>query len=152
MPTKSVAAEIMEVGRKGGGKHWTEAQVLARKAAADKVKRAKPAKLVAPGWLSSAAKKIWEEKIKQVRGLKAANELLDVLDTEMLAIYCDATVRYQDCAKIVKKTPDDLKELQAWSRILKDYAEKLGFTPSARARLVKKIADKPQDDFGSNFD
>ena len=152
MATRTVTAEVMDVGRKGGGKHWTAAEVAARQAAAEKLKRKKESQLTPPTWLGKEARKIWDGKIKQVNGLKAANELLDVLDTELLAVFCDATVRYQDCAQIAKKTPEDIKELQAWSRIVKDYAEKLGFTPSARARLVKKIAEKTEDDFGSKFD
>lgn len=152
MPTKTVAAETMEVGRKGGGKHWTSSEVESRQEAADKLKRKNKIELEPPSWLGKEAKKIWQAKIAQVKGLNAANELLDVLDTELLAVYCDATVRYQDCAQISKKTTDDIKELQAWSRILKEYAEKLGFTPSARARLVKKIADKGKDNFGRKFD
>lgn len=152
MPTKTVAAETMGVGRKGGGKHWTASEIESRKEAAEKLKRKQQAVLEPPSWLSKEALKVWHAKIDQVNGLKAANELLDVLDTELLAVYCDATVRYQDCAQIRKKSPDDIKELQAWSRILKDYAEKLGFTPNARARLVKKISDKDKDKFGSKFD
>ncbi len=142
----------MQIGKKNGGKHWTEAEVAARQEAAEKLKREKAAALKPPGWLSKPALAVWHEKIKQVAGLKSANELLDVLDTELLAVYCDAYVRYQDTARITKKSPDDIKELQAWSRILNAYAEKLGFTPSARARLVKKIADKKEDQFGSRFD
>ena len=152
MPTKSVAAETMEIGRKGGGKHWTEAEIKTRQDAAAKLKRKAPSKLTPPDWLSKDARKIWDVKIAQVQGLKAANELLDVLDTEMLAVYCDAMVHYQNCTMIEKMSVDDIRELQAWSRIVKDYAEKLGFTPSARARLVKKIADKSKDNFGSKFD
>lgn len=152
MATKTVAAETMTVGRKGGGKHWTTSEVESRKEAADKLKRKETVTLQPPAWLGAEALIIWHAKIEQVNGLKAANELLDVLDTELLAVFCDATVRYQDCAQIPKKTSDDIKELQAWSRILKDYAEKLGFTPNARARLVKKIAEKGQDNFGSKFD
>jgi phage terminase small subunit len=152
MPTKSVSAATMGVGKKNGGKHWTTSEVTARAEAAEKLKRTTQSMLTPPVWLNKQALGVWRAKIEQVNGLKAANELLDVLDTEMLAVYCDATVRYQDCANIIKKTPDDIKELQAWSRILKDYAEKLGFTPSARARLVKRIAEKPQDGFGSKFD
>lgn len=153
MPTKAVAAETMEIGRKGGGKHWTESEVSARQKVADGMKRKTKIKIKPPDWLSEKAKKLFLEKIMQVNGLNAANELLDVLDTEILAHYCDAAIRYQECAQIGKKTSDDLKELQAWSRILKDYAEKLGFTPSARARLVKKLAeDKGKDKFGSKFD
>lgn len=152
MATRSVSADTMEVGKKGSGKHWTAAEVESRQQAADKLKRKSKAELEPPSWLGKKALEIWKTKIAQVNGLKSANELLDVLDTELLAVYCDATVRYQECAQIVKKTSDDIKELQAWSRILKDYAEKLGFTPSARARLVKKIAEKGKDTFGSSFD
>lgn len=152
MPTRAVAAETMAVGRKGGGKHWTESEIAARQNAAGKLARTKRAKLIPPDWLSKEARNVWDQKIAQVDGIKAANELLDVLDTELLAVYCDSYVQYMNAARIEKKTSDDIKELQAWSRILKDYAERLGFTPSARARLVKKIADKNKDKFGSKFD
>ena len=54
MRSKIVAAETMEVGKKGGGKHWTAAQVAARKKAAEKVRR-KKVQLIAPDWLSSGA-------------------------------------------------------------------------------------------------
>ena len=147
MPTQTVAAETMAIGKKNGGKHWTEAEVRARQEAADKIKREKPSPLNPPDWLSKDAIKLWKEKISQVAGLKAATELLDVLDTELLAMYCDAVVQYRDTAQKKQKTPDDVKEMQAWSRIIRDCAEKLGFTPSARARLVKKIAEKKKNKF-----
>lgn len=163
MATKTVSAETMEIGRKGGGKHWTDAEVSARKEAADKLKRKLPAKLNPPDWLSKDAITLWNEKIIQVAGLKAANALLDVLDTELLAMYCDAVVQYRDIAKpqtdsdgnqkAKTLSTDDVKALQAWSRIIRDCAEKLGFTPSARARLVKKIADEGKgNSFGKKFD
>jgi phage terminase small subunit len=152
MSTKAVSAETMEIGSKGTGKHWTAAEVDARQQAADKLKRKKKAKLAPPGWLSDEAREVWKQKLKQVKGLRAANELLDELDTEMLAMYCDAYVRYRQTAKIINKTTDDIKELQAWARIIGAYAEKLGFNPSSRARLVKKIADGKPSKFGSKFD
>lgn len=161
MPTKAVSVETMGIGRKGGGKHWTDAEIAARQKAADKLKRKRPAKLTPPEWLSKDSITLWNEKLSQVAGLKAANELLDVLDTELLAMYCDAVVQYRDIAraKIDPNTKrskilstDDVKALQAWSRIVRDCAEKLGFTPSARARLIKKIADEGKDIFGKKFD
>lgn len=142
----------MEIGKKGGGKHWTATELDARQQAADKLKRRKSKALTPPEWLSKDAVALWAEKLTQVAGLKAANELLDVLDTELLAMYCDAVIQYRDLAAAKTKTPDDMKAMQAWSRIIRDCAEKLGFTPSARARLVKKIADKNMDKFGSKFD
>lgn len=153
MPTKAVAAETMQVGKKGKGKHWTKAQIDARQAAADQIKRESPSKLMPPEWLSADALAIWKRKLVEVEGLKSSEALLDDLDAEMLAVYCDAYVQYQNAARIKRKSTDDVKELQAWSRIISSYADKLGFTPSARARLVKKIADnKNTDPFGANFD
>lgn len=152
MVTKAVSAETMEIGKKGTGKHWTEAEVAARQEAADKLKRKKAADLKPPDWLSKDALAIWREKLKQVAGLNASNALLDVLDTELLAVYCDAYVQYRDTATKKKKEPNDIKDLQAWSRIIQNYAERLGFTPSARARLVKKLADDKPDNFGKQFD
>lgn len=142
----------MEIGKKGEGKHWTAAEVAARRDAAEKIKRKKPVQLKPPEWLSKDALEIWIQKLDQVAGLNAANDLLDVLDTEMLAVYCDAYVQYRETAKRSLKTELDVKELQAWSRIIGAYAEKLGFNPSARARLVKKRADAHQDKFGKQFD
>ena len=50
----------------------------------------------------------------------------------------------------------DEKHLQAWSRIIKNYANDLGFTPAARARLAKKRADQKlaakKDPFDDEFD
>jgi P27 family predicted phage terminase small subunit len=152
MPTKTVSVDTMSVGRKDGGKHWTASEIAARQEAADKLARKTESRLIPPSWMSKKAREVWDQKIKQVDGLKAANELLDVLDTELLAIYCDACVQYRETAELKTKTSDDIKALQAWSRIVNSYAERLGFTPTSRARLVKKIADKSKDKFGSKFD
>ena len=152
MPAQTVSAETMEVGKKGRGKHWTAGQVAARAEAAEKLKRKKAAELVPPDWLSDSARAVWVRKIEEVAGLNAANVLLDVLDSEMLAIFCHAYVQYQNTATSADRPEEWVKELQAWSRILKDYAEKLGFTPNARARLVKKLADEAPDKFGKKFD
>jgi P27 family predicted phage terminase small subunit len=114
--------------------------------------REKPSKVTPPDWLSKEALDVWRRKLQEVAGLKASEDLLDVLDREMLAIYCDAYVQYQVTARQKKKSIDDIKELQAWSRILAAYADKLGFNPSARARLVKKIADEKDKDKMSQFD
>ena len=148
MPTKTVSAATMEIGKKGGGKHWTEAEIEARKKAAEEVKR-KRVVIDPPSWLDKKALAEWEKIMKDVKEI----DLLDNLDAQMLAVYCDANVRYRDVAQKKSKTSDDIKELQAWARIISQYADKLGFTPAARARLVKKRADeKKKDQFGSKFD
>jgi phage terminase small subunit len=45
-----------------------------------------------------------------------------------------------------------MKELQTWARIIASYADKLGFNPSARARLVKKLSNEKEKDLMSKFD
>ena len=132
----------------GGGKHWTQAEKKARAAAAKLVRRTKPKGLYPPKWLSKEAKLIWRRVTASVKGL----DLLDNMDTEILALYCDAVANYQVLSQKENKTVDDIKALQAYSRISISYADKLGLTPAARARLVKKKADAIEDGFGKEFD
>lgn len=149
MRSKIVSAETMEIGKKGGGKHWTDAEVSARKKAKESIKR-KKIKLTAPEWLTKneRAMLIWDRLIRD----SAEIELLDNLDSDMLAAYCDAVDKYQTLSQTAGE-PEEIKLLQGWSRIISGHAEKLGFTPSARARLVKKIADSDiVDQFGDEFD
>lgn len=157
MPTKHISAELMTTGGKDGGKHWTQAEVESRKAAADMVKRKDRVSLRAPEWLSAEALRIWNRTKKHAAGL----DLLDNLDVEMLAIYCDAVAQYRAESKQLSipweegamDRSEKIKSIQSWARIVSSYAEKLGFTPSGRARLVKKRADEMADDkFGHEFD
>lgn len=149
MPTKAVSVATMEVGKKGRGKHWTVAEISARRDAAEMLKRDEAIKLKAPGWLGRDAKAIWAKKLKEAGGV----ELLDVLDEESLAVYCDSVVKYKKLSERSILTIESHKVMQAYSRIIAQYAEKLGFNPSARARLIKKRAEKtPKDHFGEDFD
>ncbi len=151
MPTKAVKTDVMSAGGKAGGKHWTAAEIAARQSAEDGVRRGTRVVLRAPDWLSEEALKVWRKVRRQAAGL----DLLDNLDGEMLAIYCDAVVKYREASAKMSKgdvTDDDIKALQAWARLVSTYADKLGFTPAARARLVKKKADEILDSFGSEFD
>jgi P27 family predicted phage terminase small subunit len=84
--------------------------------------------------------------------------LLDNLDIDLLTTHCDAVDKYQTLSRQIG-SPDiltadeDIKTLQAWARIISATSEKLGFTPSARARLIKKTADADLGDtFGDQFD
>jgi phage terminase small subunit len=149
MPTKHVTADVMDVGKKGGGKHWTKSQVEARKDAAESVKRVGPVVLDPPEWLHRDAIVEWNKALANIEGL----DLLDNLDGDALAIYCDAKIKYRKLSTRSRLTAEGTKSLQAWARIIIQYADKLGFTPAARARLVKKRADeKPKDTFGEKFD
>jgi phage terminase small subunit len=139
----------MQVGKKGGGKHWTAAEKAAREAAAAELLRKGPVELVPPWWLGEEAREIWDQAIDDAKETK----LLDNLDAEFLGIYCDAIAQYRRQAMKRRRTVADIGIQQAWARIIAQYADKLGFTPSARARLVKKRADgKEKDTFGEKFD
>jgi phage terminase small subunit len=68
----------------------------------------------------------------------------------MLGIYCDAVAKYRQVSKRIdgvdgedgKPTDETIKEAQAWARLVATYADKLGLSPSARARLAKKRAER----------
>lgn len=148
MPTKAVSAETMEIGKKGGGKHWTAAEKAAREVAAEEMRRAEPLALIAPDWLNREALSVWDQAIELAKGVN----LFDKLDTETLATYCDAVVQYRRHSVKKRRTVEDIKLQQAWARIIAQYADKLGFTPAARARLIKKRAEEKLDQFGKKFD
>ena len=153
MRSKPVSAETMEIGKKGGGKHWTDAEVSARKKAAQALKR-KRVDLIAPEHLSSGALYIWTRRVSEA----AEFGLLDNLDVGELATYCDLENQYQILSKRIndpdiESTDDDVKLLLSISRHKSNIAEHLGFTPSSRARLAKKLADRElADKFGDKFD
>lgn len=136
MSKAQVAASKMEVGSKGSGRHWTRAEVEARQAAASELKRDTSAMLRCPSWLTAEARKVWTRVKKQA----ASFDLLDELDIDMLAIYCDVVAKYQE-------TRDP-----SWARLASSYADKLGLTPSARARLAQRRAVEVVDEFGDEFD
>jgi P27 family predicted phage terminase small subunit len=157
MPTPPVSASKMAVGKKSGGKHWTKKEVESAQVKDQGLRRSGRVVMVPPPWLSEEGLKVWKRVRRQLRGL----ELLDSLNTEMLAVYCDAVARYQEaCEKLKKPTleilpltrADIIKEIQAWARLISSYAEKLGFTPGAKARLAKKKDDAPPDAFEKEFD
>jgi phage terminase small subunit len=153
MPTKTVAAKTMRVGKKGGGKHWTTKQKEARDRAAKDIERKDDAKIKPPIWLRKDALQLWRKKIKEIAGLNAGSELLDALDSEMLALYCDAVILYKRVSQKKRLSIDDHKLTQTYLLRILSYSERLGFTPGARARLVKKRAEaKDKDEFGEMFD
>ena len=140
----------MSPGGKDGGKHWTKAEIEARQEADELLHSEKPQRMRVPSWLSPEAKKIWKQTLDKFKGI----ELLEKVDEDILAIYCDATAKYREMADHVNYQSDDkdIKSLQSWARVVSTYAEKLGFTPASRARLAKKKADDIIDRFGDKFD
>lgn len=137
----------MEVGKKGRGKHWTQAEVDARKRAEEEYGRAKPVDLRPPARLGEKELVFWYWAIDQAKDVK----LFDNLDVEALALYCSAMVEYWRYDPL-RRTVNNIKERQAWARIIAQYSDKLGFNPSARARLIKKKVDETLDKFGQKFD
>ena len=122
-------------------KHMTKAERSAREAAEERMERRSRVMIRAPRWLGEEARKVFESTKKRMRGLN----LLDNADADLLALYSDAVVKYIH--------EPDVRDKQAWSRIALSYAEKLGISPAARARLAKKAAEQaPADDLELLFD
>jgi len=161
MSTPVVSIDKMKVGRKGRGKHWTRAQVEARAKAAQQVTRKKMIMPKMPGWLNEGAREIWKKTLKAMKGY----EILDRVDADVLAIYCDAMANYQRATGMVQDegfvteniqgtetVSAHVRAAQSYARIVLQYSEKLGLSVSARARLAKKIAEKKEDPNEDLFD
>lgn len=146
-----VPYDKMEVGRKGGGKHWTQKEVEERKAAAEKVTRKKKLKLKMPDWLDEEAQIVWNKTIKDMKGF----DILDRVDEDVLAAYCDMVARYKQATKDVvtygatevnaqgnRVVSAYAKAAQSYARLIMQYADKLGLNANSRARLAKKIGDE----------
>lgn len=133
-------------------KHLTQAEKSARVRAERGMRRNTRVKLRVPKWLSVEAKKVWRETLKRLQGI----ELLDNVDAELLGIYCDAVAKYRAMSKQLDKKDEEgnpvvadnktIEKAQAWARLISMYAEKLGLSPNARARLAKKKAQIEQPD------
>ena len=127
-------------------KHWTNREIEAREQAEQGLRRSTRVVLRAPAWLSDEARQVWDSVRRKLRGI----DLLDSLDTEMLAIYCDAVAQYQKASKEIGKPSIDqdelIKQAQSWARLVSSYAEKLGLSPNSRARLAKKKAEREAPD------
>lgn len=156
-----VRFDHMRVGAKGGGKHWTAEEVAKRGAAAKKFERAKPIKLKMPDWIDDEAKKVWKRTIKSMEGF----DILDKVDEDSLATYCDAVARHKETALMIKEkgyvvynsvgteqTAPWVTANQSYARLMMQYADKLGLNANARARLAKKMADEGDDKNGELFD
>jgi len=130
-------------------KHWTNQERAARADAERNMKNPARVVLRAPAWLGEDALKIWATLKRKLRKV----DLLDSLDTDLLAIYCDAQAHYQaisrnlhDAEASNPNVDEMIKEAQAWARLISSYAEKLGLSPNARARLAKKKAEEAPAD------
>jgi phage terminase small subunit len=138
MPTPHKKTENMT-------KHLTLAERQARQTAEASLTRKKRVRIQAPGWLGEEALKLFEVTKRRLRDM----EILDTADTDLLAMYADALARYQKAVGEAVEAKD-VAAVQAWSRLALSYAEKLGISVSARARLARKKAEAaPVDDMES---
>jgi P27 family predicted phage terminase small subunit len=131
-------------------KHMSKAERVARQTVEITLQH-KRVRLPAPDWLSVEARQIFESTKRQLRGL----QLLDNVDANLLALYADAVARYQSAVKALKddSDPKEITAAQSWSRLALSFAEKLGISISARARLAKKAAEQtPPDDLEQLLD
>ena len=78
----------------GKGKHWTKAEVEARKASETKLP--KPKALKPPSWLSDPAKKLFRNYAKQL--LEFPSGIISSLDVGTLARYCDCELSYAEAS------------------------------------------------------
>ena len=139
-------------------KHLTHEEIEARDAIERSMLPAR--KLKRPKLITqdAAAGKHWARILKDMDGL----DILDVLDSDALAIYCAKLARRDDLQSAylhvrrlyeAEGTPTYLKtmidlsgDLQSVERELLSYASKLGLTPESRARLAKRMAEQDEDD------
>lgn len=144
MPKNVVSIENMR-------KHLTPAEREARLSAQQALTRSK-VRLVAPTGVKNnlVAYGYWKTLIRQMREIT----LLDDLDSGMLAIYCEGLARRDWLSGEWGATRDvtTLQRLEAQERLLIQYAERLGLTPSGRVRLAKRRAEeKPVDPDGDLY-
>ncbi len=131
-------------------KHLTNAERDARRQAEGEVTRKKRPQLRCPKWLSQDARERFEATKKRLKGL----QLLDNVDVEPLARYADISAKYWAVSKRLDHAgevgslanEDDEKACQSWARLMLQLEEKLGLTPTARARLAKRKAEKEPPD------
>lgn len=161
MPANVKRSENME-------KHLTKEEIQARQQAEAEILPDRVAKLKAPRSLNKdpAAKRCWKSILERMEGL----EILDDLDSEMLAVYCSALSRRDAlnalCRALVAEmegagTPGErlelsnkldglISKLQSHEKTLLSFADKLGMTPEGRVRLARKRAaqaePEPDDD------
>lgn len=165
MPTKAKLTENMT-------KNLTAAERAAREAAeAAVIPRREAVSLEPPRNIASGnagALKYWETILARLDGL----ELLDALDTEVLALYCDMLARRDQTRALFKRLSQRAKrrdvstaeiisitdemtglnrQLQSQERLILQYADRLGLTPASRAGLARKKAEPEDDPYADLF-
>ena len=143
-------------------KNMTQSELDARLAAEEEVlPRRETTCLKKPKLMGKdpAAGRYWRVVLQRMEGL----QILDDLDSEALGVYCSMLSRFErisaqaaalsqriddmdglepkELVKLVEATNSLESKTQALERNILQYAEKLGLTPSGRARLAVKRAE-----------
>jgi len=127
---------------KGGGKHYTKAELLEKAESAQKVRS--KVKLTMPSWVATdpEAAAIWQDILKNLKGL----DLLDNLDTTTLATYCTLMAAAQRAL-----ATEDTQTFNRLSTTALNYAKALGLTPTGRKRLARAKTDQRADPLSDLF-
>ena len=149
MPTKTKTLDNMS-------KHLTAEEISAREDAEARVMPScmpsKPPKYIRS---KSPERRIWDKVIGDMAGY----DILDLLDTDTLGLYCSMLARWEEHERTYVAmrarvrdegyTGTDLKLLAAVSAEMRSlesgiltYATTLGLTPDGRARLARRLADQ----------
>ena len=92
---------------------------------------------VPPPWLTARGAKVWEQVAP---GLAAAN-LTQGIDSNILAMYCEAHANWQrESRRQLKKRNDAL--VSKWFKLAAFLADKLGMSPKARVAIRITAEDR----------
>lgn len=136
---KVVDIKNMQVGKKGGGRHWTKKEVEARKESAQKLQRKSKVKLEPPEWLKNdiSSMIVWNKILNDAKEI----ELLDNLDSYALATLCKL-----ESEKERALTNGDVDKFEKLSKTSLMYTKELGLSARSRAALAKKKEPKKEKD------
>lgn len=155
MPNPAHHPNVIKKGKRPGSKHRTKAEVESALRAANALRQITPVTLTAPDWLSPVTRNIWKRKLKEIAALDSPDMLLCDLDGDALAIFCDGMACYIALARRnAALTIEEHKIKQTYYMRIMNAAERLGFTPASRARLIRKKAEEEpgKEKFGKDFD
>lgn len=118
---------------KDSKKHFTKAEIEARKKASEKMMNGNKLRKRPPEWISDEAKKEWKKILKDIEGF----EIFYSSDENLIATYCITLVQYKF---LISKNL--IMESQKTLKILIQLSDKLGLSPNGRARLATKEANE----------
>ena len=139
-------------------KHLTKDEIAARASAEADVLPHRKIKRPTRIGKDTGAKRYWSTVLKDMEGLS----ILDALDANTLAIYCEKCARrdemqlyYQKLRGQYEAEPDNATirlmikldaEIKGSEDAILSYASRLGLTPESRSRLAKRQAEQEDED------